>query len=406
MIDTFRALGWLNAVDNCSHLNNEDCRFLRGIGQLGLFDYRIEPSLETFRTMARSSSDALRKAEILLYCAAIGHARGWNPRAARDAIEALISYDMDRHRQAVALWILGTTQWEMLQNHEAYRNWAEARKIFKQCQTPVQLSSRAEDWYREPIFQMEVELVARPEEISTWLNRFERSSLGILTGQIVTRVRESTRQRAYPSIYILMQDLQAAINRCNSLYERAEIYLEFGLATYQLRHSHFAIELLRKAVLNFYPGIGTYHKQVVTRCMLGALEWMHPACHSQAAADWLRCIDEFANLRECADRDHFHEKAEWYSLHHDILQSALLEWVKPANQIDPQETVPEPEVPKPPPSPPSPGKTDLYQELLAKVDWDREIADRLIEFERKKNPAADRQEWIRRAIEWRIRDNQ
>jgi len=40
-----------------------------------------------------------------------------------------------------------------------------------------------------------------------------------------------------------------------------------------------------------------------------------------------------------------------------------------------------------------------------KVQWDRAIADRLIEFERKKAPTADRNEWIKRAIERWDRDN-
>jgi tetratricopeptide (TPR) repeat protein len=406
MIDAFKALGWLNVVDSCSHLDTEDRRLIGSIGRLGLFDSRIEAILERLRISAHSHSDSLRKAEVLLYCAAIGHSRGWNPQAARDAIEAVISYDMDHHRCAVARWILGIMQWEMLQNHDAYQNWAGAKRMFQQCQTANQRAANAMNWYTDPIFQMDVELIARPEEISTWINCFERSSLGIPTGQIVNRVRENVRQRAYPSIYVLMQDLQQANNCSERLHERAEIYLEFGLATYQLGNSYFAIDLLRNAVLNFYPGIGTYHKQVVARCMLGALEWMHKACHNQAAADWMRCIDEFEKLQQWANRDNFHQKAEWYERRCEILRAALLEWVKPPNHADPKDTEPQGQAPQPVSRSPAPGKTDLYQELLAKVNWDRAMADCLIEFERKKAPTADRNELIRRAIERWLRDNQ
>jgi tetratricopeptide (TPR) repeat protein len=194
-------------------------------------------------------------------------------------------------------------QWELLQNHEAHRNWTEAKRIFKRCQNPFQDSHDGKDWYKDPIWQMEVELIARPEEISNWLNCFGRSSLRPPTMQIVKSVQEKIRGQAYPSIYVLMQDLQEANKRSEKMYERAEIYLEFGLAMYQMGNSRFAVELLRQAVLNFYPGIGAYHKQMVSRCILGTLEWMHTSLHNQAAADWLRCVEEFEQLRKSADRE-------------------------------------------------------------------------------------------------------
>jgi hypothetical protein len=77
---------------------------------------------------------------------------GGFPQAARDAQEAVISYDGDAHRRAVALWILGMIKWELLQNHEAHRNWAEARKIFKQCQTINQPPPQMGDWYIDPVY--------------------------------------------------------------------------------------------------------------------------------------------------------------------------------------------------------------------------------------------------------------
>jgi hypothetical protein len=329
MIDPSKALSWLNAIDNCSHLNHRDWQLIGAMGKSTLSESRIAQIVESLRTNAHSSVDPLRKAEIMLYCASIGHWRKWYAQAARDAMEAVISCDADNHRCAVALWILGIVQWEMFQNREAYITWAEARKIFKKCQAIFQRSPNVDDWYEEPLWQMEVELVAKPEEITSWLNHFEPSSLRSQTVQVVKSMREKIRQQAYPSIYVLMQDLQEAIRWSEKLYERAEIYLEFGLATYQMRNSHFASELLRKAVRDFYPGVGTYHKQVVARCMLGAVEWMHKTSRSQAAADWLRCLDEFEDLRWWSDRDNFQERVEWYSERQAILRSALLERVKP-----------------------------------------------------------------------------
>ena len=397
MVDAFKVLGWLNAIDLCSHLSKEDCRIIETIGKLGLFDFRIEPVLERLRTAADSPCDPLRKAEVLLWCAAVGHARGWCSQAARDAREAVISCDADDHRRAAALWILGMIQWELLHNHEAHRNWGEARRIFKRCQNQLLGSRNGNDWYKDPIWQMEVELIARPEEIWTWLNCYHPSSLRPPTAQIVESVREKIRGKAYPNIYVLMQDLENANQRSRKVHERAEIYLEFGMATYQLGNSRFAVELLRRAVLDFYPGIGTCHKQVVARCMLGALEWMHTSLHSQAAADWLRCVDELEQLRELADQGNLKDKVEWYSAQCDILRSALLEWLEPSKRSNSYGDTAQQNAPKP--SPPSGGKPCSYEDLLNMVRGNRAVADRLIELERKKSPTADRDELIEHAIE-------
>ena len=406
MIDSSKALSWLNAIEGRSHLKEGDRQLIREIIQSDLSETRIAQILERLRTEAHSSSDRLRIPEIMLYCACIGHWRKDCPQATRDAIEAVISYDADHHRRAVALWILGIIQWEMFENHEAYRNWAEARKTFKQCHNSSR-SRTAKDWYKDPIEQMEIDLVACPEEISNWLNRFERSSLRPPTGQVVMSMREKVRQQAYPSIYVLIQELQEAVRWSERIYERAEIYLEFGLAMYQMGNSYFAMELLRRAVSDFYPGFGAYHKQVVARCMLGAVEWMHKSSLKQAAKDWSCCVDGFENLCSRADRDNIQEKMDWYSEHSDILRSALLKRVKPPegsafNNDNPTEEN-DPEVPV---SAKNEGKTYPYDDLLSRVLWDRAVADQLIESERKRAPAVDRNELIRRAIERRIRENQ
>ena len=406
MIDSSRALRWLNAIDNRSHLNKEDRQLIAAMGQTGISAFEIERRLERLRAQAHSSGDPLRTAEIMLYCASVAHWRKCCPQAARDAIEAVIWYDADKHRRAVALWILGIVQWEMLQNHEAYRNWAEARKSFKQCQNSSPRTRMEKDWYKDPIEEMEVDLVARPEEISNWLNRFERPSLGPRTWRVVNSMREKVRGQAHPSIYVLIQDLQEAIRWSERIYERAEIYLEFGLAMYQMGNSFFAIELLRKAVSDFYPGVGAYHKQVVARCMLGAVEWMHKSSLKQASTDWLCCFDQFEALRWSADRDNLQEKEEWYSDRCSILTSALLARVKPPKGLNLDNDNPKENDSESLASEATTYKTYPYDDLLSKVLWDRAVADGLIERERKLAPTADRNQLIQRAIQCWIRENQ
>jgi hypothetical protein len=407
MIDIFRALVWLNSPNSHSSLSNEARQLIIAAYRFAPADARIKPVLERLRNASHSPGDPLEKAEILISCAAIGYWRGWCPQAAYDAREAVISYDHDDHRRAVALWILGAIQWKMCQNHDAYRSWGEARDIFGQRKILLQHFPEETAWYKNRVWEMDVELARRPEEILTWLNYFECSSLRTPTQQVVRRVQDKIRQRAYSNIYALMTDLQEANSRSEGIHEKAEIYLEFGLALYQMENVHFSIELLRKSVQNFYPGVGNYHKQVVARCMLGALEWMNNLSRKQAEEDWSRCVAEFENLRLCASRDNHQTKMKWYAEHHAILHAALLEQCHGRQKSQmPDSYIAEGTTPDVPPSTPDEEKTNLYQELLIKVRWDHGIADRLIEFERKKAPRVDRDELIRRAIERWIRDNQ
>lgn len=405
-MDIFKALGWLKAIDQCSYLNNEHRRLIGAAGKFMLPDSSVNPVLERLRNVAHSSDHPLEKAEILLYCAAIGHWRRCFPDAARDASEAVISYNNDDHRRAVALWMLGMAQWEMLENYEAHKNALEAKKIFEQRKILFQHFPDEKDWYKNRIWEMDVAIAAYPEEIASWLNCFERSSLRPPTQHIVRCMRENVRQHTYPNVYVLMQDLQEANRLSKEIYERAELCLEFGLAVYQLGNKHFAIELLRNAVKNFHPGIGSYHKQVVARCLVGAVEWRQTSSRKQAEANWKRCTDEFEDLQRWADRDQLQDKVEWYAHHREILQAALLEQCNqhPEPPSDGNRT--RPNEATHPPRPSDSQDPNLYQDLLIKVRWDEAIAERLIEFERKKAPDADRNEWIRRAIERWMRDNQ
>jgi tetratricopeptide (TPR) repeat protein len=324
MIDIFEALGWLNGMDSCSYLNYEALQLITEARRLSLSDRQVRQILRSLRIIGQSSMESFERGETLLHCAAIEYSRNWFPQAARDATKAILSYQEDPYRCAVALWILGAAQWEMFQNHTAHENWDTARKIFQQQLVFFQGSPLKTDQHKNRIRRMEVQLATRPEEIMTWLNHFEDSSLQLLTQPIVRRVREKIRKQECPNIYVLMQDLQDANQSSRNTYERAEIYLEFGLAIYQLGNLYSAIDLFRKAGQRFYPGIGTYHKEVVARCMLGAVEWMNePPPHNQAIADWTVSIEDFEKLRTLANRNNDLTKRDWYTDHRRILCAAL-----------------------------------------------------------------------------------
>ncbi len=412
MINIFEALGWLNQVDHCSHLDNEARRLIRVAYRFRRDNSRIGPMLGRLRNFAYSASAPLQRGEMLLCCAALGYTCGWFPQSARDATDAVVSYEKDGHRRATALWMVGMMQWPMSLNHDAYKNSREAREIFQHRQLLFQHFPREQTWYKNHIRQINVDLAARPEEIWTWLNWFEPSFLKTSTHQFVDQAQEKIHRQVKPTLEALLQDLQEAEQQCEGVFEKAELYLEFGLAIYQLRDISHAVELLKKSVQCFYAGLGTYHKQVAARCMLGALEWMAAASRDQAAADWKCSIQELARLGRWAGRDKNQEKREWYAEHHAILRAAWLERSAgratdhEQNPRTPGPSNPGDNAPTPPSSTPNAKETDLYQDLLSKVLWDRETADRLIEYERNRVPTADRNEVIKRAIERWLRDNQ
>jgi tetratricopeptide (TPR) repeat protein len=370
MIDMSVVLGWLNALGNTSHLNNEARRRIRELPWPTPSDDDVNVLLERLRSAAQSSNNPLETAELLLHCAAIAHWRRWFPQSARYAHAAVTSYENDDHRRAIALWIRGIVEWETLHNHDAFTSWAEARKIFRKRQIIFQHCPDESEWYQHKIWEMNVECAARPEEIMTWLNLFEESSLRCSSQAVVTYVREKIRQHAYRNIYVLTQDLQEAIRRSEEAYERAEVYLEFGLALYQLGNIHSAMNLLRKAVELFHTGIRCDHKQVVARCMLGAMEWKQKSSHHQAFVHWVRSIEEFEQLRWWADRDNMQEKEHWFAEHRALLRVALSERLP-----------------------------HQYQDLVFLLHGDLDEANRRIELERQQFPHEDFSKLIDRALE-------
>jgi tetratricopeptide (TPR) repeat protein len=323
VIDIFEALGWLNEIDNLSYLNYEAFQLISEARRCSLSDREVRQIVRSLRIIGRSSMEPFQKGETLLHCAAIQYSRNWFPQAFRDALDTVPLYQEDDYRRAVAFWLIGATQWNMLHNHAAYSNWDKARKLFQKQQIFFQQSALDVEQHKSRIRRMEVQLAARPEESMTWLNLFEESSLRLPVESVVKCVREKVRKQECQNSYELMQDFQEANRRSKNVYERAEISLEFGLAIYQLGNVHCAIDLMRKAVQNFYPGVGTYHKQVVARCMLGAMEWMNQPPDAQAEEDWTQTIEGLEKLRTIADRNNDFQRRTWYTDHRRILKEAL-----------------------------------------------------------------------------------
>ena len=433
MIDVFEALSWLNQFD-ASHLTQAAGVLVAMSRDVSEPDAQLRSTIRSLGALAKGSRDPLEVAEITLHRAALEYWRNAFPRAIRLATRAVRGFRDDHHRQAVAKWILGMAQWNIMENDEAYCNWAECRDFFKASLSDPRNSPSIRSCYEEPLLKMEIELAFKPEEIIHWLNEFEPPHLTPPSQQLVDTIHARIRQRAYPNAYAMMQDLQDVNRWTRYLYERAEVYFECAFFSYQMGNCAAAIELLRHAVVDFFPGAGTNHKHVVARCMLGAIEWMDESTSKHANADWRQCLAQMDELRLQADTENSQSRKKWYADHRTIILRALLDRLpSPAparrNNRPTASAAPQPNSPSPSGSdapttalspsatathetqrivtniaPPQSNQPDLYSELLSMVAHDEQVAERLIEFERRSAPGAGRRELIARAIERLIDD--
>ena len=240
---------------------------------------------------------------------------------------------------------------------------------------------------------MTIDFAPNPVEIFTWLNRFEPSSLTSSSRQLVDAAENCVGAVMYPDADDLLEDLQQINRRSPEPYERAEVLFECGFAYAQMGYMNLATDCLKHAIRDFPSAHGNNHKQAVTRCMLGVIEWDDPSSYNQAVIDWRRCIDEFEALRLRADRENKQTRSEWYADHLVILRSTLTERVSQIPNRRGRPNNPAAGGPRPGPQPP-----DRYDMLVRLVQGDRAEAERWISLERKNEPDCDRTEFIERAI--------
>ena len=240
---------------------------------------------------------------------------------------------------------------------------------------------------------MTIDFAPDPVEIFSWLNRFEPSSLTPSSRQLVAATQEPMQQVLYPDVDDLLEHLQEINKRSPEPYERAEVFFECGFAYSQMGYMNLAADCLKHAIRDFPSATGNNHKQAVTRCMLGVIEWLDPPTNNQAVIDWRRCIDEFEALRLRADRENQQARAEWYADHVVLLRAALTERVSQIPNRRGRPNNPVAGVSRRGSQPP-----DRYDILVRLVQGDREQAERWIDLERKNEPDCDRTEFIERAI--------
>jgi tetratricopeptide (TPR) repeat protein len=245
---------------------------------------------------------------------------------------------------------------------------------------------------------MATNLEPTPEQIFGWLNEFEESYLSPTSNQYIDGIDKRISQGTYADAFDLLDDLQQLTRYNGELHERAEVFFESGFAYYRMGYMNLAVDALKHAVLEFPSGKGNNHKQVVARCLLGAMQWHDDCDRNQAIIGWKRCVKELAALRLQADRENKQTKAEWYADQHAVLEAALATRVSQTISRTARSNAPASQRPSSRSQPP-----DRYSYLVLLVQGDIGVADRLIEYERRNAPDCDRAELIERAIERLLR---
>jgi len=103
-------------------------------------------------------------------------------------------------------------------------------------------------------------------------------------------------------------------------FEKAEVYLECGLAKYYYLDTEEAIRYIDQAISIYDPWS---YRQAVVRWILGAIQWRDRALADDAIKNWSRCVDDFSKLIDQANWDKDINRLKWYREKQKVMKLAL-----------------------------------------------------------------------------------
>ena len=295
---------WLNKFDKSHVRPGTQIRLSQVTNETTPFDERDQIAAEAFRD-AGSAFDPLEKAEVFVGIAEYWYQRGQMERTReclQMAVDVYKEHPRNLHRQAVTHSLSGIVLWRLHINHAAYTEWSEAIEEFGKLAedaSDARLETNAK-WYRETLDLLKEELAVMPEEARAWLTEAFGGQIGgqlkeetaSLCEQVIHAVKSGVSSQADKAI----RRLHEAADLRPAGLEKAEAYLECGLARHQLGEGEKAIYYLKLA-LSLYPP-RTY-QYAVASWMLGAIEWQNKQ-ERQAFFHWQRSIETVGELMEKA----------------------------------------------------------------------------------------------------------
>ncbi len=316
---------WLNMFDT-SHLSKVAEEALARIKDPRITETDRDAAIETALKAAEKSKDPLEYAEFLVLCAEDRISRGRLSEGSDFLSQAIKIYRgvaHSQHRLATAWWMLGCVQWRLRENYTAYDNWRQASEVFlgfSKSGARGRVATTTE-WYRERLEEMKTEMACRAEHALTWLNYFEASRLKQEVVAFRDGMINKLKRGDYRAVREDIQTFAAWAEGVKDVIERAEMYVECGLAAHQSGSDHEAVSYFNKAITLYFP---LSHKRAVTRWMLGAVEWQIAPEKRGPFRSWRKSIDEFEKLAADADREVRKTRLNWYRKTLEIMNSALM----------------------------------------------------------------------------------
>ena len=354
MIPPGRAFSWLNQF-NVSHLTPATRLEVESWTDQSVSDYTFA-GIKQRVLEAITDLDPLERPEALL-AAALAELQRSLLDASRASVRAALALypenAANRHRRAVSLWMLGSLEYQALENNTAYSCWQAARLIFQElaAEQVRRRNPQQARWYYDRLRDMNVEMALEAEEAFSWLNLFPpdlalagrlRSAgaavpqkgdvdahlRGLITRPVpdlpifvvIDRVIDNVQRHRYASARRFMDQLRFLADRSSETGERPEIWLECGLAAHQMDLYEEAVELLRQAAAMFPQ---RSHQQAVTFWMIGAVLWRVTDRRRELIPYWNQAIAIFGELEEKADHQDRQGRWEWYHRQLEILPVAL-----------------------------------------------------------------------------------
>jgi tetratricopeptide (TPR) repeat protein len=280
------------------------------------------------QTAGRIATDPLEYPELLVYLAEDQYTRKRFEKAQKyllDAIQVYTTLTGSEHRKAVTEWLLGIVEWEMKRNLSACNHWRTAREGFTALVlTNVRLGLKnKEEWYRQYAYEMSVALACTPEEGMIWysfLIRFDKNTLGDGLKQLRKKLGKAVAALDYLQVNQTVDRMLGVVKGHGNTFEKAEVYLECGMARYHLLESKEAIRFIEQAISMYLPGS---NRQAMVRWILGAIEWQDKALEDEAGRNWHRSLDDFSKLIDQANWDKAIYQLNWYSEKKKLMKSAL-----------------------------------------------------------------------------------
>jgi hypothetical protein len=219
----------------------------------------------------------------------------------------------------------------MADNNLAFANAKSARETFerianerrqellasKHSQPGLEENAR---WFTEHVNLMNDDLIEKPEEAFTWLNKFEESYLSPPAKQLRTLIFQLVANRDFYRVNDHLRKLQEIVQFGIEPCERAEVHAFCGLIYHQMGNGREAEKNFRLSTSLFPPE--RHHHTVIN--------WMQAMVQSQDATrrsgairlcnDCVRCF-EWLRL----DADHRNRSAEcrWYEIQAATLRRAI-----------------------------------------------------------------------------------